>query len=70
MLIYMLYFDTPFNSNQVNFPSLNRQKTSENLWCFDIFQGGKKINIDLEWVTLVRNIDERWEIHHRKIEQR
>lgn len=48
MLIYMLYFDTPFNLNQVNFPSLNCQKTSENLWCSDIFQGGKKINIDLK----------------------
>ena len=59
MLNYMLYVDTPFNSNQANFTSLNCQKTSENLWCSDIFQGVKKINIDLKWVKLGRNIDER-----------
>ena len=42
MLIYMLYFDTPFNLNQVNFPSLNCQKTSENSGVPIFFKGERK----------------------------
>ena len=51
--------NTPLNSSQVNFSSRKRQETSENLWCSEIFQGIKKINIDLKWIKLGRNIYER-----------